>query len=55
VDPGVSIVDLAKQRGSDLIVMGARPASSIATHLAPGIAAKVLLEAPCPVLTLLQP
>ena len=55
VAPGVSIVDLAKQRGSDLIVMGARPASSIATHLAPGIAAKVLLEAPCPVLTLLQP
>ena len=55
VAPGVSIVDLAKQRGSDLIVMGARPASSIATHLAPGIAAKVLLEAPCPVMTLLQP
>lgn len=53
--PGVRIVDLAKQRGSDLIVMGARPASSMATHLSPGIAAKVLLEAPCPVMTLLQP
>ena len=53
--PGISIVDLAKQRGSDLIVMGARPASSMATHLPPGIAAKVLLEAPCPVVTLLQP
>lgn len=53
--PGTSIVDLAKQRGSDLIVMGARPASSIATHLPPGIAAKVLLQAPCPVMTLLQP
>jgi nucleotide-binding universal stress UspA family protein len=53
--PGISIVDLAKQRGSDLIVMGARPASSMATHLPPGIAAKVLLEAPCPVMTLLQP
>ncbi len=52
--PGVSIVDLAKRRGSDLIVMGARPASSMATHLAPGTAAKVLLEAPCPVMTLLQ-
>jgi nucleotide-binding universal stress UspA family protein len=53
--PGVRIVDLARQRGSDLIVMGARPASSMATHLTPGIAAKVLLEAPCPVMTLLQP
>jgi nucleotide-binding universal stress UspA family protein len=53
--PGMSIVDLAKQRGSDLIVMGARPASSMATHLVPGTAAKVLLEAPCPVMTLLQP
>lgn len=53
--PGVRIVDLAKQRGSDLIVMGARPASSMATHLSPGIAAEVLLEAPCPVMTLLQP
>jgi nucleotide-binding universal stress UspA family protein len=52
--PDVTIVDLARQRGSDLIVMGARPASSMATHLPPGTAAKVLLEAPCPVLTLLQ-
>jgi nucleotide-binding universal stress UspA family protein len=51
---GIRIVDLAKQRGSDLIVMGARPASSMATHLSPGIAARVLLEAPCPVMTLLQ-
>jgi nucleotide-binding universal stress UspA family protein len=53
--PEATIVDLARQRGSDLIVMGARPASSMATHLPPGTAAKVLLEAPCPVLTLLQP
>ena len=53
--PDITIVDLARQRGSDLIVMGARPASSMATHLPPGTAAKVLLEAPCPVLTLLQP
>jgi nucleotide-binding universal stress UspA family protein len=52
--PGVSIVDFAKQRGSDLIVMGARPASSMATHLPQGTAAKVLVEAPCPVMTLLQ-
>ena len=52
--PEISIVDLAKQRGSDLIVMGAHPASSMATHLAPGTAAAVLVQAPCPVLTLLH-
>jgi nucleotide-binding universal stress UspA family protein len=52
--PGSSIVDLAKQRSSDLIVMGAHPASSVATHFARGTAAKVLAEAPCPVITLLQ-
>ena len=52
--PGTSIVDLAKQRGCDLIVMGAHPASSMATHLSPGTAAKVLIEAPCPVMTMLE-
>jgi nucleotide-binding universal stress UspA family protein len=51
--PGNSIVDLAKQRGCDLIVMGAHPASSMATHLSPGTTAKVLIEAPCPVMTML--
>ncbi len=53
--PGTRIVDLAKERGSDLIVMGARAASSIATHLARGTAPKVLAEATCPVMTLHQP
>jgi nucleotide-binding universal stress UspA family protein len=52
--PGTSILDLAKQRSSDLIVMGAHPASSVATHLARGTAANVLAEAPCPVMTILQ-
>ena len=50
----VPIVDLAKERSSDLIVMGAHPASSAATHLARGTAAKVLAEAACPVMTILQ-
>lgn len=49
--PGIRIVDLAKERRSDLIVMGARTASSLVTHLAPGTAPKVLAEAPCPVMT----
>ena len=52
--PGTSIVDLAKQRNSDLIVMGAHPTSSVATHFARGTAGKVLAEAPCPVMTILQ-
>jgi nucleotide-binding universal stress UspA family protein len=52
--PATGIVDLAKERGSDLIVMGAHPASSAATHLARGTAAKVLAEAACPVMTILQ-
>ncbi len=52
--PGTSILDLAKQRNSDLIVMGAHGASSVATHLARGTAAKVLSDAPCPVMTILQ-
>jgi nucleotide-binding universal stress UspA family protein len=52
--PATGIVDLAKQRGSDLIVMGAHPASSAATHLIRGTAAKVLAETPCPVMTILQ-
>jgi nucleotide-binding universal stress UspA family protein len=52
--PGTSILDIAKQRSSDLIVMGAHPASSVATHLPRGTAAKVLAEAPCPVMTILQ-
>ncbi len=52
--PGTSILDLAKQHKSDLIVMGAHPASSVTTHLVRGTAAKVLAEARCPVMTILQ-
>ncbi len=52
--PGTNIVEFARQRGSDLIVMGARPTSMLATHLPRGTAAKVLAEAPCPVMTLLE-
>jgi nucleotide-binding universal stress UspA family protein len=51
---GTSIVDIAKQRGCDLIVMGAHSASSMVTHLKPGTAVKVLIEAPCPVMTMLE-
>ncbi len=54
VSRGTDIVDFAKRRGSDLIVMGVHPASSVMTHLTRGIASKVLAEAPCPVMTLLH-
>ena len=52
--PGTRIVDVAKERRSDLIVMGARAASSIVTHLASGTAPNVLAEASCPVMTIHQ-
>jgi nucleotide-binding universal stress UspA family protein len=51
---GGNIVDFARQSDSDLIVMGVRPASAMRSHLPPGIAAQVLMDAPCPVMTLLQ-
>jgi nucleotide-binding universal stress UspA family protein len=49
-----SIVDLATHRRSDLIVMGAHAATSVATHIGRGTVAEVLAQAPCPVMTLLQ-
>jgi len=52
--PGEEIVDYARENSADLIVMGARSAADIATHLVRGTAARVLAEAPCPVLTLRQ-
>ena len=49
---GLTIVDFAKERHSDLIIMGARSASGAASHLLRGIAPHVFAEAPCPVMTL---
>lgn len=49
---GETIVDVAKERHADLIVMGARTASAAATHFARGTVPQVFAEAPCPVLTL---
>jgi nucleotide-binding universal stress UspA family protein len=45
------ILDVAKRRHTDLIVLGARPAKSIATHLNTGTVHKVVSQARCPVLT----
>jgi nucleotide-binding universal stress UspA family protein len=46
------ILELAAKQKVDLIVLGARSASGIATHLAPGVAFRVIAGAPCPVLTI---
>lgn len=45
------ILDVAKRRHTDLIVMGARPARGLATHLNMGTVHKVVSQATCPVLT----
>ena len=49
-----AILQLAAESHADLIVMGAHPASTMATHLSPGTAAKVMIEATCPVMTMLE-
>jgi len=56
-DPSEKIVDAAKQRGADLIVLGVRDATGrigAATHLERATAHKVVAHAVCPVLTVRQ-
>ena len=52
-EPGARILEVARRKEVDLIVMGIRSAGSVfaATHLDAGTAHKVVAEAPCPVLT----
>ncbi len=45
------ILDVAKRRHTDLIVLGARPAKGLATHLNIGTVHAVVSQATCPVLT----
>jgi nucleotide-binding universal stress UspA family protein len=45
------ILDVAKRRHTDLIVLGARPAKGLAIHLYSGTVHKVVSQATCPVLT----
>jgi len=45
------ILDVAKRRPTDLIVLGVRPAKGLATHLNIGTVHKVVSQATCPVLT----
>jgi nucleotide-binding universal stress UspA family protein len=45
------ILDVAKRRPTDLIILGARPAKGLATHMNIGTVHKVVSQAKCPVLT----
>jgi nucleotide-binding universal stress UspA family protein len=45
------VLDVAKRRPTDLIVLGARPAKGLATHMNIGTVHKVVSQAKCPVLT----
>lgn len=46
------ILDVAKRRHTDLIVLGAKPASWLSTHLNAGTVHKIVSQASCPVLTI---
>jgi nucleotide-binding universal stress UspA family protein len=49
--PAEKILELAETRHASLIVLGARPARGLATHLNTGTVHKVVSQAKCPVLT----
>ena len=51
-EPAARIVEVARQKEADLIVMGARNTRNLAaTHLEIGTVHSVVAQAPCPVLT----
>ena len=54
-EPSSKIVGLARERDSDLIVMGAHSAAEKADHLLRGVIPSVLAEAVCPLLLLHHP
>jgi universal stress protein A len=49
--PAECVVELARDRGSDLIVMGTHGRSGVAHFLMGSVAERVVRSAPCPVLT----
>lgn len=51
-DPAAAILQCAKQTGADLIVMNVHGAHPAVAGRFPGIAYRVVTEAPCPVLTI---
>ncbi len=42
---------MAKEQKADLIVLGVRPGNALATHWLGNVAYDIVIEAPCPVLT----
>ncbi len=51
-DVSYAVVDYAKQHDAQLIVLGVRQTSMLASHLPAHIAYRIITEAPCPVLTI---
>jgi nucleotide-binding universal stress UspA family protein len=49
--PAEGVLEIAKSRHADLIVLGVRGVASFAGHLPPATAYKIVCQAPCPVLT----
>jgi nucleotide-binding universal stress UspA family protein len=50
-EPAEKILDVANRRHADLIVLGARSAKGLATHLNAGTVHEIVSQAKCPVLT----
>ncbi len=50
-DPADVILDAARERGADLIVLGIRRRSPVGKIITASTAQRVLLESPCPVLS----
>jgi nucleotide-binding universal stress UspA family protein len=50
-NPAEKILEAAKRKGADVIVLGARPARNFTTFLDTGTVHKVVTQANCPVLT----
>jgi nucleotide-binding universal stress UspA family protein len=53
--PAVEILNLAKEKGADLIVMGTHGRTGIAHVVIGSVAENVVRKAPCPVLTVRHP
>lgn len=51
-DPAETILKIAGERKADLIVLGVKKASALATHRMGNVAYRVVTEAACPVLTI---
>jgi nucleotide-binding universal stress UspA family protein len=51
-DPAETIMQAARERNAELIVLGIRRVATFAGHLPPATAYKVVCQSRCPVLTI---